>query len=271
MTIMFSQVSRRLAAFFLFVPVLSQADELAAKNPADAFVVRKTHYTGGDYDNETFKYLLLTPETIEPGKTYPLVLFLHGAGERGDNVELLKKHFLGTIASPEYRKKYPCFVVAPQCRAGKKWSEPSWEASGSPAMSKEPTDMLRMALQIVDETIAKQPIDSDRLYLTGISMGGYGSWDLAARQPNRWAAVAPICGGGDPVAAKKLVGVPLWAFHGDADPAVPVERSRQMIAAIKAAGGDPQSTEYPGVAHDSWTQAYADPNGLLPWMFSQHK
>ena len=121
----------------------------------------------------------------------------------------------------------------------------------------------------VEDVVKEFPIDKNRMYLTGISMGGYGSWDLAVRQPDRWAAVVPICGGGNPEKASKVVRVPVWAVHGDADPAVPVEESRKMIAAIKAAGGDPKYTEYPGVAHDSWTQTYADPTGVVAWMFEQ--
>jgi predicted peptidase len=100
-------------------------------------------------------------------------------------------------------------------------------------------------------------------------MGGYGSWDLAARRPELFAAVVPICGGGDEHAAERLLKTPIWAVHGDADTAVPVERSRRMIEAIKAAGGQPKYSELPGVGHNSWTPAYSDPEGVLPWMFEQ--
>lgn len=232
--------------------------------------VRETKYTGGEYKDETFRYLFLRPKSVEPGKKYPLILFLHGAGERGNDPELLKKHFLPAITSDEFRDKFPCFVVAPQCRTGVWWSKlPEGGTRVSPTQTDEPGDQLKMALQCVDDVVREFPVDPNRMYLTGISMGGYGSWDLAMRQPNRWAAVVPICGGGDETKADRLVNVPIWAVHGDADPAVPVERSRKMIEAIKKAGGDPKYTELPGVAHDSWTQTYADPNGLLAWMFEQ--
>lgn len=238
----------------------------------DDFEVRETRYTGGEYQDETFRHLLLRPESVEPGKEYPLVLFLHGAGERGDGTELLKKHFLPAISSDEYRKRFPCFVVVPQCREGHWWVElPEERTKASTQFAEEPTDQMKMALQAVEEVIGEFPIDENRLYLTGISMGGYGSWDLAMRQPDRWAAVVPICGGGDESKGERLIGVPLWAVHGDADQAVPVERSRNMIEAIKAAGGDPKYTEYAGVGHDSWTQTYGDPDGVLAWMFEQRR
>lgn len=251
------------ALTLLLMPVTLMAD-------VDDFEVRETQFTGGEYENETFRYLLLKPEPIEPGKSYPLILFLHGAGERGDDVERLKKHFLPAISSDEFRKKFPCFVVAPQCRAEQWWVKlPEERTRASTQLTEEPAVQLQMALQTVDDVIEELPVDENRLYLTGISMGGYGSWDLAMRQPNRWAAVVPICGGGDESKGKLLVDVPLWAVHGDADPAVPVERSRNMIEAVKAAGGSPKYTEYPGVDHDSWTQTYSDPNGVLAWMFEQ--
>lgn len=228
--------------------------------------VRETKFTGGEYENEIFRYLFLKPEEIEPGKKYPLILFLHGAGERGTDPEVLKKHFLPTIASEEYQRKFPCFVVAPQCRPDHWWTA---RRRGENSADEDKGPMMEMALQCVDEVIGEFPVDKNRLYLTGLSMGGYGSWDLAARQPDRWAAVVPICGGGDEADAEKLKNIPIWAVHGDADQAVPVEESREMVKAIKDAGGDPKYTEYPGVGHDSWTQAYADPNGVIPWMFEQ--
>jgi predicted peptidase len=232
----------------------------------DDVQVRQTQFTGGEYKDETFRYLFLKPEKIEPGKKYPLILFLHGAGERGDNPEVVKKHFFPSIASDEFQQKFPCFVVAPQCRENHWWTA---RRRGGSEGRDELGDMEQMALQCVADVEKEFPVDKNRLYLTGLSMGGYGSWDLAVRQPDRWAAVVPICGGGNPEQAEKLVHVPIWAVHGDADPAVPVEESRKMIAAIKAAGGHPKYTEYPGVAHDSWTQAYADTNGVIPWMFEQ--
>ncbi len=224
-----------------------------------------------DGSTQTVKYQLLAPEHIEPGKKYPLILFLHGAGERGsDNTAQLK--FLPTwIAEPKLRAKYPCFLIAPQCPAGEKWVNSPWDKKTSQPLPVEMAEPMKIAVEILDQVIAEKPVDTDRLYLTGLSMGGYGTWDLAARLPERFAAAAPICGGGDDKQAERLVKLPIWAWHGDADPAVPVRRSREMIAAIKKAGGSPKYTELPGVGHDSWVKAYTDPDGVIPWLFAQKK
>src|SRR5205085_8289835 len=146
----------------------------------------------------------------------------------------------------------------------------SW-AGRSSENSAEPTAQMQVALQALRDTLKNYPVDTKRIYLTGLSMGGYGSWDLATRHSDWFAAVAPICGGGDESQAAKLKNIPIWAWHGDADDAVPVERSRKMIEAIKAAGGMPKYTELKGVGHNSWTAAYTDANGVIPWMFEQRK
>ena len=232
------------------------------------FEAQSVQFTGGEYENETFNYRLLKPENIEEGKKYPVVLFLHGAGERGDNNTAQLQYLPEWISEPENRKKYPCFLIAPQCRTNKKWANVNWgekDSSPQPDMSEQ----MQVALKILKTVTEKYPVDTQRVYLTGLSMGGYGSWDLACRQPEMFAAVAPVCGGGDERQAAKLVGVPVWAWHGDADPAVPVERSRKMIEAIKKAGGMPKYTELPKVGHNSWVQAYHGPENLLPWMFEQ--
>ena len=217
-----------------------------------------------------FRYRLLRPEALEPGKRYPLVLFLHGAGERGsDNTSQLK--YLPTwLAEPPLRQQFPCFVVAPQCRAEHRWSPFDWSDKTSSPLAAEPTADLAAAIAALDAVCQEEPIDESRIYLTGLSMGGYGSWELAARQPERFAAVVPICGGGDEAQAAKIAHLPIWCFHGAADQVVPVERSRSMIAAIKAAGGSPKYSELPGVGHDSWTPAYRD-SGLLEWLFAQRR
>lgn len=232
------------------------------------FEARKLVYTGGEYTAETFEYRLLKPQRIEPGKKYPVVLFLHGAGERGSDNKLQLKYLPEWLASSENREKFPCFLIVPQCRQERKWSDVDWSAPSSelpPRMS----DQMQVAVKALDEVLAEFPCDADRIYLTGISMGGYGGWDLAERTPQRFAAVVPVCGGGDPAHADRLAGVSVWAWHGDADKAVPVGRSREMIAAIERAGGHPKYTELKGVGHNSWVQAYHDPGNVLPWMFER--
>lgn len=219
---------------------------------------------------QDFHYRLLRPATVEPGKHYPLVLFLHGAGERGsDNTSQLK--YLPTwLAEPAWRQQFPCFVIAPQCRSEHRWSAFNWSDKKSSPLAAEPTTDLAAAIAALERVCESEPVDPDRVYLTGLSMGGYGSWELAARMPERFAAVAPICGGGDEAQAAKLADLPIWCFHGGADRVVPVERSRSMIDAIEAAGGKPKYTEFPGVGHDSWTPAYRD-SGLLEWLFAQRR
>jgi predicted peptidase len=244
---------------------------LEAAVPTDAYEEQTYNYTGGEYKNEAFKYRLLKPEKIEPGKKYPLVVFLHGAGERGDDNQSQLKYLPEWMARPEARQKFPCFVLAPQCRERKKWTEINWGDRLSAKLANEPTDQMKAVVAILDETIKKLPVDEKRIYLTGLSMGGYGSWELAMRYPDRFAAVAPVCGGGDESKADVLKDIPIWAWHGDADEAVPVERSRRMIEAIKKAGGKPRYTELSGVGHDSWTPAYTRTDGVVPWLFEQAK
>jgi predicted peptidase len=223
-------------------------------------------FAAGDYK---LPYRLLKPQPLDENKKYPLVIFLHGAGERGNDNEKQLVHGMNDFAADEIMAKYPAFVVAPQCPDGEAWG-------GISKLQKVPTppDQLAPALdatlQLVDELRKQLPIDDRRVYITGLSMGGYGSWDALAKRPELFAAAAIICGGGDTSAVGKFKHIPIWTFHGDQDKTVPVERSREMIAALKAAGGSPQYTEYPGVAHNSWAQTYADP-ALYNWLFNQRK
>jgi predicted peptidase len=244
--------------------------EIAAvpENTVAQFEEHTQKYTGGDYKDEVFQYRLLKPATIKSGEKYPIVLFLHGAGERGDDNKNQLQYLPELMAREDYRQKFPCFLIAPQCRNGKKWVEVDW-SSLTTEMPKEAGDQMKVVLQILDDVLKNYPVDKSRIYLTGLSMGGYGSWDLSMRYPERFAAVVPICGGGDESHADRLIKVPVWAVHGDQDKAVPVARSRNMIEAIKKAGGQPKYTEMPGVGHNSWTPAYTDPTGVVPWMFEQ--
>ncbi|HTU24895.1 MAG TPA: prolyl oligopeptidase family serine peptidase [Pirellulales bacterium] len=218
----------------------------------------------------TFPYRLLKPAHIEPGKLYPVVLFLHGAGERGDDNVLQLKYLPTWLASDENRQKYPCFVIAPQCASEKKWADVDWSQPDA-VPAREMTDPMRGAIGILNEVVAANPVDKQRIYLTGLSMGGYGSWWLAEEMPERFAALVAVCGGGDESRASRLAKLPIWAWHGDADTAVPVERSRRMVAAIERAGGKPKYTELKGIGHDSWTPAYHGENNALAWLFEQRK
>jgi predicted peptidase len=214
-------------------------------------------------------YRLLKPKDYDATKKYPLVLFLHGAGERGNNNSAQLVHGMADFASDKIMASYPAFVLAPQCPAGDKWVDVDWSAAKHD-MPEKPASPMRLTLAVIEKLRKEFSIDSDRLYITGLSMGGYGSWDAIQRHPNLFAAAAPICGGGDPKLAGKIAKLPIWAFHGDKDTAVKVERSREMIDAIKAAGGSPKYTEYPGVGHDSWTATYKNPE-FYQWLFAQRR
>jgi predicted peptidase len=222
-----------------------------------------------DETGATLPYRLLKPSHAADGKKYPLVIFLHGAGERGtDNVKQLV-HGMADFASDEIMKKYPAFVVAPQCPEERQWVEVAWSADEH-TQPKEPSVPLRQTFELIDQLAKELPIDIDRIYITGLSMGGFGTWDAIHRKPALFAAAVPVCGGGDPAGAEHMKSVPVWAFHGDADGAVKVRRSRDMIAALEAVGGTPKYTEYPGVGHDSWTATYRDPD-LYAWLFAQSR
>jgi predicted peptidase len=217
----------------------------------------------------SLSYRFFAPEKIEPGRRYPLVLFLHGAGERGgDNVAQIK-HGVRDLVRLAAEAGDPVFLIAPQCPAEKKWVEVDWSAK-THTMPAEPAAALRLARQAVDQAVRENPIDPARLYLTGLSMGGYGTWDGLQRWPGFFAAGIPICGGGDPNGAAVLAKTPVWVFHGDQDAAVPVVRSRNMVEALTAAGGHPKYTEYPGVGHDAWTATYRNPE-VIRWLLAQRK
>lgn len=214
------------------------------------------YQTSGD----TLLYRLLKPLEMKAGERYPLVIFLHGSGERGQDNIVTLKHIAPLFLNDSNRVKFPCFVLVPQCPAGKDWTYPDWY--------QEPKEPMSSVIALLDSLESLPFIDSTRLYITGLSMGGYGTWYLLTKYPGKFAAAAPICGGGDTHQVEKFKHVPIWDFHGAKDDAVPVERSRSMIKALKDAGGNPRYTEYKKVGHDSWVKAYAEPD-LLPWLFGQ--
>jgi predicted peptidase len=242
-----------------------------SNEPAEAsFLTRSMPFAAGPKRGEPCGYRLLVPEAILPGRRYPLVVFLHGRDSRGRDNRAQLAYLPLWMAEAQRRAQFPCFLAAPQCREDTYWVETP-RASDRAAPRQAPGPQMQAVIDILEEVIGEFPVDRARLYLTGISMGGFGCWDLGTRLAQRWAAVAPICGGGDELYADRLAGVPVWAWHGAADDVVPVARSRVMIEAIRAAGGEPKYTELAGAGHDVWTQAYTDPAGVIPWMFAQRK
>ena len=217
--------------------------------------------------NGRLLYRLYSPKGASTENRLPLLVFLHGAGERGDDNAAQLKH--GVKQMLALQEKHPCFIVAPQCPKGKKWNEVDWHASSHETPQK-PSDAFASLIPLLESLQKSLPVDPKRLYVTGLSMGGYGTWDLISRLPETFAAAVPICGGGDESKAPAIAKVPQWIFHGGADTVVKPERSRNMVDALKKAGAEPKYTEYEGVGHNSWDKAYADAE-MWAWLFSQKK
>lgn len=196
------------------------------------------------------RYWLYLPEGYTAEKKYPLVLFLHGRGERGSNLDAVLTH--GPPKLVKEGKSFPFIMVAPQLDGVHMF----WQ-----------TNEL---LALLDHIEAEYSVDADRVYCTGLSMGGFATWALGVAAPERFAALLPICGGGDPPNAGRLKGIPIWVFHGADDPVVRVSLSEDIVNAIKKAGGTPRFTSYPGVKHDSWTETYNNPE-VYEWMLQQQR
>lgn len=218
----------------------------------------------------TYAYRLLTPPegAAAPDEGWPLVVFLHGAGERGD--DNLKQLAYLPEAMAGWRDRFPCYLLAMQCPEKGSWSDSHWNRGEGDQIAPEPTPAMRAVITAIHVLAADEPIDTTRLYLTGLSMGGFGTWDLAARHADWFAAAAPICGGGDPTAASAYKGLPIWAWHDEGDPVVPVARTRMMVEAAKAAGAIVKYDEVTGYGHGSWGPAY-QADKLPAWLFEQRK
>jgi len=261
-------MARRIAPWVLLLPVLlgSSSSLLGAET---GFLPRSV-----EVDGVSYPYQVFVPASWTPAKSWPVIFYLHGAGESGsDGVSQLER---GLPAAIRGNPDFPAVVVMPQCERSAWWGTPEMEAQ---------------AFRALDAAMAEFHGDPARLYLTGISMGGYGTWAFGYKYPGKFAAIVPVCGGvvsfgrrripvpdwhpdakapDDPYTetARGIGKTPVWAFHGAEDPRVPVTESRQLTAALEAAGGEVRYTEYPGVAHNSWDRAYAEPE-LIPWMLSK--
>lgn len=230
-----------------------------------------------DSRGHTLPYRMLAPTahashakagTHEVGpERMPLVLLLHGSAERGnDNSAQLRSGVAELLGSETVATRFPCFYLVPQCPTEHRWVEADWDAERH-ILPMELSAPLSATAELLDALLASHPINPQRLYLIGLSMGGFGVFDLLSRWPERFAAAVPICGGADEDAVTAAQAVPIWAFHGARDPKVPVARSRRAVSALRAAGGTPRYTEYPHVGHNAWTAAFAEPH-LLPWLFA---
>jgi predicted peptidase len=224
-----------------------------------------------DPSGETMPYRLFKPR-IEPGRRYPLVLFLHGSGGSGtDNARQLDRaNWFGALvwALPENQRRHPCFVAAPQSDVN--WPSVRLNDGRLPDILPGPGRGARLAVAIVELLAAELPVDRSRIYVTGHSMGGAGTWHALAQWPDLFAAGVPVCGRADLATLPKLVKTPIWTFHGELDEIEPVETSRRIVAELRRLGGHPLYTEYPGVAHNVFMWAYTEP-ALVEWLFAQHR
>lgn len=200
-------------------------------------------------DKNGLQYLLYLPDNYATQARWPLVLFLHGSGERGDAIDQVKKH--GPPKLVAAGKRFPFILVSPQCPRNQRW------------------DVIQLDA-LLNQLEAKYRVDGNRIYVTGLSMGATGTWAMIAAAPNRFAAIAPICGRGNPGTAKSFATTPTWVFHGAQDPTVPIRESQRMVEALKAAGGQPRFTVYPNAKHDSWTAAYGTAE-FYDWLLSQER
>jgi predicted peptidase len=248
----------KLSLWFTVVAVVLCVMKSTAQTTTNSLVSAalnwKTEKTG------TLQYLQYLPPEYNsaPAKKWPLMLFLHGAGERGTDVNRVAIH--GPLSHVRQGTNYPFIIIAPQCPAGQIWEN-------------EPL------LQLLDASIAQLNVDTNRIYLTGLSMGGYGSWKLGLTHPTRFAALAPVCGGANMIEVmlgsldnrNAILKLPIWAFHGAKDEVVPLIESERVVDSLKRAGHkDVQLTVYPEVRHDSWKPAYSDPK-FYEWMLTQSR
>ncbi|SOE20759.1 Alpha/beta hydrolase family protein [Spirosomataceae bacterium TFI 002] len=238
----------------------------------------------GNFEKKVFKasdgfdlnYQILFPENYDESKSYPLVLFLHGAGERGSDNEKQLKHGVKLFTTAENRAKFPCIVIAPQCPQESYWSSVEVSRDKYPLVlnfdyTRPSNPPLNAAIELVKEMIASKKAIKKQVYITGLSMGGMGTYEAVYKHPKLFAAAMPICGGGDEDKfTKAMAKVPFWIFHGDADAVVGVENSREAVAILKSLKANVTYTEYPGVNHNSWDNAFAEPE-FLNWMFSKRK
>ena len=221
-------------------------------------------------NGDTLNYRFLFPDS-DTLRKYPLVIFLHGSGERGSDNEAQLKWGVMNFATDKNMAAHPAFVIAPQCPAGQQWAsiDRSSKTKGI-EMKSDPSKSMRLLIALIQEYTQKFNIDTNRIYITGLSMGGFGTFDAIERYPHLFAAAVPVCGGGDISRAPSIAHLPIWMFHGSEDPAVNSMFSVEMATALFKAGAHPGLTMYPATGHFSWLAAYKD-DGMMEWLFAQHK
>ncbi|MEO8584301.1 MAG: dienelactone hydrolase family protein [Flavitalea sp.] len=241
----------------------------------DTSLFKRMTYVNG---KNTLNYRILYPTKYDVNKKYPVLLFLHGSGERGGDNEKQLAHVAQLFLDSANRVKFPAFVIVPQCPEGDFWVRIMRDNTVKDSLgqyrflSGQPMGKaLMLVQQLMDSLVKTAQVNTHKVYIGGLSMGGMGTFELLWRKPKFYAAAFPICGGGDPLKVTLYAkNFPIWVFHGGADPVVPVANSHLMVNALKDAGSKVIYTEYPGVGHNSWNNALAEPT-LLSWLFDQKR
>ncbi len=256
---------KRILPVFLFLIFLcgvtgkSFSQDLTSRFSSEKFI----------QNGDTLLYRQLFPD-YDTLRKYPLVIFLHGSGERGNDNEAQLKWGVQNFATDEMMHLHPAIVIAPQCPTGKGWSNFSNSNRGPMSLQSIPSKPMELLISLIRQVEKKFPVDTNRIYITGLSMGGFGTYDAIERYPDMFAAAVPVCGGGDVSIASTIASIPLWIFHGSEDPTVNPQYSLDMAEALRKAGAHPGLTMYPETGHFSWIAAYSDP-AMMEWLFRQHK
>ena len=228
------------------------------------------------HKGDTIPYRVLLPVDYDASKNYPLIYFLHGSGERGNDNEKQLVHGAKLFLREDIRKNYPAIVVFPQCAQESYWSnrQEVKDSSGNRVLvfldGGQPTKAMVLAQALLKDLMKKYPINKSQVYIGGLSMGGMGTFEIVRRNPRQFAAAFPICGGAVPSTADKLKNVHWWIFHGAKDNVVPISHSEKMVEALKQVNAQVKFTVYPEAGHNSWDLAFADPE-LFSWLFSHKK
>lgn len=254
---------RKFIAFFVFSFVCMSAFA------QDLSKFKKEIYVKG---TDTLKYRVLYPENFDTAKKYPVVIFLHGSGERGNDNEKQLTHGSKMFLADDFRKKFPAIVVFPQCAEESYWSNVEMETVTGKRFFNflaggAPTKAMELLMGLTDELVKKPFADRTKIYLGGLSMGGMGTFELLRRRPKTFAAAFPICGGDNVANARKYKKIPLWIFHGGLDDVVNPQLSYAIYHTLKEMGHTPKFTVYPKANHNSWDSTFAEPE-LMPWLFS---
>lgn len=249
-------------AFFAIIQILYSVSVFA----------QTSRFSYNNYVNksDTLRYRMLYPD-YDTLRKYPLVVFLHGMGERGNNNDSQLKWGVMNFATDQNMMLHPAIVIAPQCPSDQIWSNLNRGKNVAELqMQPTPTKPMELLFQLIKQLSKTMPIDTNRIYITGISMGGFGTFDAIERYPHLFAAAVPVCGGGDISKASTIAHIPMWIFHGSEDPTVNPLYSINMVNALTKCGAHPGFTMFPEVGHFSWIQTYID-QLMIEWLFKQHK